>query len=40
MTVDVLYKDRDSRVRSLEAEVRQKSDAYAEERAIRKMLEQ
>ena len=40
MAVDVLYKDRDSRVRSLEAEVRQKSDAYAEERAVRKMLEQ
>ena len=40
MAVDALYKDRDSRVRILEAEVRRKSDAHAEERAVRKMLEQ
>ena len=40
MAVDALYKDRDSRVQTLEAEVRCKSDAYAEERAVRKMLEQ
>ena len=40
MAVDVLYKDRDSRVQILEAEVRRKSDACAEERAVRKMLEQ
>ena len=40
MAVDALYKDRDSRVQTLEAELRRKSDAYAEERAVRKMLEQ
>ena len=40
MAVDTLYKDRESRVQTLEAEVRRKSDAYAEERAMRKMLEQ
>ena len=40
MAVDVLYKDRDSRVQTLEAELRRKSDACAEERAVRKMLEQ
>ena len=39
MTVDTLYKDQESRVQTLEAEVRRKSDAYAEERAVRKMLE-
>ena len=36
----MLYKDRDSRVQTLEAELRRKSDAYAEERVVRKMLEQ
>ena len=40
MAADVLYKDRDSRVQTLEAELWRKSDAYAEERAVRKMLEQ
>ena len=40
MAVDALYKDRDSRVQILEAELRRKSDACAEERAVRKMLEQ
>ena len=40
MAVDALYKDRDGRVRILEAELRRKSDACAEERAVRKMLEQ
>ena len=40
MAVEVLYKDRDDRVQTLEAEVRRKSDAYAEECAMRKMLEQ
>ena len=40
MAVDVLYKDRDSRVQILEAELRRKSDACAEECAVRKMLEQ
>ena len=40
MAVDVIYKDRDSRVQTLEAELRRKSDACAEERAVRKMLEQ
>ena len=40
MAVDALYKDRDSRVQILEAELRRKSDAYAEERAVRRMLEQ
>ena len=39
MAVDALYKDRDSRVQTLEAELRRKSDAYAKERAVRKMLE-
>ena len=32
MAVDALYKDRDSRVQVLEAELRRKSDACAEER--------
>ena len=40
MAVDALYKDRDSRVQILEAELRRKSDACVEERAVRKMLEQ
>ena len=40
MAVDALYKDRDSRVQILEAELRRKSDACAEERTVRKMLEQ
>ena len=40
MAVEALYKDRDSRVQTLEAELWCKSDAYAEERAVRKMLEQ
>ena len=40
MAVDTLYKDRDSRVQSLEAEVRWQSEAYVEEHAMRKMLEQ
>ena len=40
MAVEVLYKDQDSRVQILEAELRRKSDACAEERAVRKMLEQ
>ena len=40
MAIDALYKDRDSRVQSLEAEVRRQSEAYVEERAMRKMLEQ
>ena len=40
MTVDTLYKDRESRVQTLEAEVRRQSEAYVEERAMRKMLEQ
>ena len=39
LALDALYKDRDSRVQVLEAELRRKSDAYAEERAVRKMLE-
>ena len=40
MAVDALYRDRDSRVQILKAELRRKSDACAEERALRKMLEQ
>ena len=40
LALDSLYKDQDSRVQSLEAEVQQKSEAYVEERAMRKMLEQ
>ena len=40
MAIDTLYKDRDSRVQSLEAEVRRQSEAYVEECAMRKMLEQ
>ena len=40
MAIDALYKDRDSRVQTLEAEVRRQSEAYVEERAMRKMLEQ
>ena len=40
MAVDALYKDRDSQVQSLEAEVQRQSEAYVEERAMRKMLEQ
>ena len=40
MAVDAFYKDWDSRVQILEAELRRKSDACAEERAVRKMLEQ
>ena len=40
MAVDALYKDRDSRVQTLEAEVWRQFEAYVEERAMRKMLEQ
>ena len=40
LALDALYKDRDSRVQTLEAELRRKSDACAEERAVRKMLKQ
>ena len=40
MAVEALYKDRDGRVQILEAELRRKSDACAEERTVRKMLEQ
>ena len=40
MAVDALYKDRDGRVTQSEAEMRRQSEAYGEERAIRKMLEQ
>ena len=40
MATDALYKDWDSRVQSLEAEVRRQFDAYVEEHAMRKMLEQ
>ena len=40
LALDALYKDRDGRVQSLEAELRRKSDACAEEQAVRKMLEQ
>ena len=40
MVVDALYKDRDSRVKTLEAEVQRQSETYGEERAMRKMLEQ
>ena len=40
LALDVLYKDRDNRVQDLEVELRRKSDACAEERAVRKMLEQ
>ena len=40
MAIDALYKDRDSRVQSLEAEVRRKSEAYVEERTMRRMIEQ
>ena len=40
LALDVLYKDQDSRVQALDAELRRKSDACAEERAVRKMLEQ
>ena len=40
MAIDALYKDRDNRVQSLEAEVQRQSEAYVEERAMRKMLEQ
>ena len=40
MAIDALYKDRDSRMQSLEAEVRRQSEAYVEERAMRKMMEQ
>ena len=40
MAVEALYKDRDSLVQSLEVEVRRQSEAYVEERAMRKMLEQ
>ena len=40
MAIDALYKDRDSRMQSLEAEVLRQSEAYVEERAMRKMLEQ
>ena len=40
MAVDALYKDRDSRVQILEAELRRKSDTCAEERAMRRMTEQ
>ena len=46
MAVDALYKDRDGRVKMLEAEVRRQeaemrrqAEAYGEERAMRKMLE-
>ena len=40
MAIDALYKDQDNRVQSLEAEVWRQSEAYVEERAMRKMLEQ
>ena len=40
MAIDAVYKDPDSRMQSLEAEVRRQSKAYVEERAMRKMLEQ
>ena len=40
MAIDALYKDRDSQVQTLEAEVRRQSEAYVEERVMRKMLEQ
>ena len=40
VAVDTLYKDRESRVQTLEAEVREQTEAYVEERAMRKMLEQ
>ena len=40
MAVDALYKDRDSRVKILEADMRRQAEAYGEERAMRKMLEQ
>ena len=40
MAVDALYKDRDGRVKILEAEMQRQAEAYGEERAMRKMLEQ
>ena len=40
MAIDALYKDRDSRVQSLETEVRRQSEAHVEELVMRKMLEQ
>ena len=40
LALDSLYKDQDGRVQSLETEIRQKFEAYTEERALRKMLEQ
>ena len=40
LALDVLYKDQDGRVQSLEAEVRRQMEACAEECAVRKMLEQ
>ena len=40
MAVDALYKDRDGRVKILEAEIRRQAEAYGEECAMRKMLEQ
>ena len=40
MVVDTLYKDRESRVQTLEVEVRRQSEAFVEERAVLKMLEQ
>ena len=40
LALELVYKDRDGRVQTLEAEIRQKSEAYGEERAMRRMLEQ
>ena len=40
LALELLYKDWNGQVQTLEAEIRRKSDAYAEERAVRKMLEQ
>ena len=40
LALELLYKDRDGRVQTLEVEIRQKSEAYGEERAMRRMLEQ
>ena len=40
MAIDALYKDRDSRMQSLGAEVRRQSEAYVEERTMRRMIEE